>query len=383
MAFITKHYSFAQCNDLINDLLSNDIPTISMACFNLMEEDCPEVVAVIHNIMLDQPPILQLSLLKVLSVQQDQDIISQVYSFINRSDSFDSDVYPMDPLEAKVEATAILFKYNDYSTFQYVLTLIERDELENKFNPTAFSLLDNIANVYPEYSEYVNQYMNNNQNSNGQNIFNYYSLDYLGQNDYENNLDKLINAFKFSEDLPTRYLAFEYLSTNHYSNLSTLLKEQLGIQEKFVMRVDIVDTLLQNYGRPSDLKTVLDYQPTEPDETSKSLMGYSISTFIPPRPTVTTAEMIDNLISYNNELFQYGWITDYRTYQQYVSLLDKIKSSYRSGSQRDLCTNLSTLLNNVEKHKNTPLLTTEGYKFLYYHGKYIKENVEKEFSSCP
>ena len=161
-----------------------------------------------------------------------------------------------------------------------------------------------------------------------------------------------------------------------------LLKVQLIQDPSWSFRVDLADSLLIKFGEPSDLKAVIDYQPTEPDETTRSLMGFSIQEFIPPRPTVSTSEMIDNLQSFTQELLQYGWITEYSVYNLYQNKLSVIEEAYNKQKVNALCILLDDFLSYTEGLSRI-LLTIEGYKFMHYHGTYIKENVESEFGPCP
>ena len=177
--------------------------------------------------------------------------------------------------------------------------------------------------------------------------------------------------------------SLKVLISYNTTDAESILLNQLPIDPAWSLRIAIADSLLSHFGKPLDLKTVIDYQPTEPEETAKSLMQYSIQEFIPPRPAVSTSEMIVNLDLYTDQLYQYGWITTEERYNSYKNLINQIKKFYNRSKLNELCSSLNQLLSNSFQDVQYGYITQEGYKFLYYHGIYIKENVETELGTCP
>ena len=177
--------------------------------------------------------------------------------------------------------------------------------------------------------------------------------------------------------------SLKVLITYNTAEAEDILLNQLPVDPAWSLRIAIADSLLLHFGKPIDLKTVIDYQPIEPDETAKSLMQYSIQEFIPPRPTVTTSVMIVNLDSYTDELYQYGWIPTEERYNSYKGLISQIKKLYNRSILNDLCIKLNQLISNSFQDVQYGYITQEGYKFLHYYGTYIKENVETELGTCP
>lgn len=371
---------------VIDELYSPKIYICGPAASSIIVSELIDAYPHLVTLYDEKPPIIQSIFLDALYALGEEHslLASRLHNYINRADDFINEEFPLDPLIEKVHATYLLILIGDYSTYNYVFDLIQRDGLSD-LNSNAFNALIEILNKIPDgesqaKSNLLNIWVNNNSPTTDRS---YLAMVVLVKKYGIEMSNSLISTFTNNNDHSKKLRALELLSELNYPGLNNLLISNLNVEHYATIRLRMTDTLLTKYGYPSSLKTIIDYQPTEPDETARSLMAYSINSFVPPRPTVTTAEMIDNLISYNNELFHYGWITDQRTYNQYAAILGKIQTAYRSHSQRDLCENLSALLSTVEKHHNTPLLTTEGYKFLYYHGKYIKENVEQEFGSCP
>lgn len=138
-------------------------------------------------------------------------------------------------------------------------------------------------------------------------------------------ITNIVNAFVNNSKSSIRLLAFEGLIKLNYQELNSLIKSRLSLDSDQVIRREIADTLLVKFGTPSDLKAVIDYLPNEPDEVSRRLMEHSIHNFIPPRPTVPTDEMIRNLIHYNDELLQYGWVKIETIHNKFENLLLKLK----------------------------------------------------------
>jgi hypothetical protein len=214
----------------------------------------------------------------------------------------------------------------------------------------------------------------------------YFVILYLAEEFGEEMNSELIDKFVDDSDLPTRTLALEYLCINNYVELNSLLKQQLELEEEWSLRTDMADSLLFRFGEPSDLKAVIDYQPNEPDETARSLMAYSIEDFIPPKPdTLNWIGLTNKLITYTDELLQYGWIANQQTKDFYTTKLQDIITLINQTNEVDsACTIInSQLLPRAEQDLQQELITTEGYKFLHYYTIYIKEEMEGAFGPCP
>jgi len=198
--------------------------------------------------------------------------------------------------------------------------------------------------------------------------------------------NELVDKFVNSDDLPTKMMALEHLCINNYSDLNLLLKQQLELEEEMSLRIDIADSLLFRFGEPSDLKAVIDQQPNDPDETARSLMGYSINKFIPQKPdSLDYYELCEKLISYTDEMLQYGWIQNEETREYYVQQLAEVNKSIEStGEINEACIIINDqIILQVERDLKDELITEEGYKFLHYYTIYIKEDIEGNFGLCP
>ncbi|MFI5237187.1 MAG: hypothetical protein ACHQLA_04555, partial [Ignavibacteriales bacterium] len=157
----------------------------------------------------------------------------------------------------------------------------------------------------------------------------------------------------------------------------------LSLDQDAILRANISDSLLLKCGEPNDLKTVIDYQPTEPDADVKTWMQFAIDEFIPPKPaTLNWNGLTTRLIDYTGEMYGYGWIADTETRDYYRSRLNSLKMEIQAGDMGQACSSVNTLLAKMEQDLEESAITIEGYKFLHYYTIYIKEEMEQMFGAC-
>ena len=370
------------CQDTYLGLYSEDHGEIFDALDEIVENHDKNAIEILHSLILTQTPYIQLNYLEVLSELGDQEIITYVNEFIDRSNEFSSHEYREDPLEMKVEGTELLMENNDFSTIEYVF------EYYDLYKPNFTSLQADVLDLFPIIAKNVPDkimIIKENlilvlHNSNNEHT-RFAALFYLDEIFGSSIIDQFIWAIEDTY-YSIRSFSIDKLSGYQSPELNSLLKERLAIEPGNSLRAQIAEILLTNFGNPSDLKSVTEYQPIEQHKIASSRIEYSIIEFIPPRLTVSTSEMITNLIGYTDELYQYGWITETTIYNQYLDYLKDIEKAYSNKEKELLCEKLDEYLDFTEGLHNSPLLTEEGYKFMHYHGTYIKENVEEEFGEC-
>ena len=378
---LSQDSNYQEC---IDSLYSEDYYSKlnAIECVNALE--IQDAVDILVELIEIQQPYLQLQFLNTLYVLEYGDIQTIAHDLISRADRFDEDPeHPYDPLEAKVFATRILVNKGDFSTIEYVFDQLNGNEITIE-NITAFHLLPDVMANMPNYKDEAKNILLNELYNNSVDI-RYYALTYLAEEFGEEMNDELRDKFINDNDLPTKIKALEHLCINNYSELNSLLKQQLELEEEPSLRIDIADSLLQKFGEPSDLKAVVDYQPNEPDETARSLMAYSINNFIPPKlDTLNWSGLITKLISYTEEMFQYDWIQNEETRDYYAQRLTEIYEAIENTSEiGEACSIIDErILIQVEQDLQEQLISTEGYKFLYYYTIYIKEEIEEEYGSC-
>ena len=372
--------------DLINDLYSKNALDVMSAIYTIVEEDIYEALPAINEVFDSQPPFLQISFLNAMLDLNDPQVEAKAFEVISRADSFANydPLLSYDPLKAKVEATFVLIHKQNYSTVNYIFDIIERDGI-SKIDPTAFVSLDIILNNVPAFEIKTKDILIQIWDNGKDDSHRYFSMWSLCEKYGVEMQSRIIYSFQNDIDLPTRFLALEYLFKQKYAGLNSLLKTQLIQDRTGVFRTAIADSLLQKFGEPSDLKAVIDYQPNEPDETARSLMGYAIDDFIPPKPdSLNWSGLVTKLLSYTDELFQYGWIKNEETRNYYIHKLNAVNKAIENDSPTaEACIIINEqMLPQVEQDLKTELITTEGYKYLHYYTINIKDEIEKEFGAC-
>ena len=371
----------SQSMDPIQDLYSIDDKIVWSALEEIEANQIVEAIPVIIELIRGKHPVTQLRFLEVLKFFQYDDLIGLVYDFIGRSDSFNEFDPPFDPLRAKISATLLLFYLGDFSTFDYVFEYINRNKPSVAVE--AVYLLPFIQKYVPAYSndaynELLYAYLNSAEGSN----IKYFCLENLNKLNPSNFNSDLINQFTQSEVFENRIQALRLLCHNKIAGLNQILIYQLSHEGESSIRINIVDSLLVLYGLPSDLKAIIDHLPNEVNSTAYSIISYEIEEFIPPRPTVTTDEMIENLITYNRELFEYGWINIESLRTDFEASLERIQNEYRNSDLTQLCEIIYNLFIQIDDAVAADNLTNEGYKFMHYHVMYIKESIETELGTC-
>lgn len=372
----------AQNSNPIDDLYSNDDNVVWAALDEIKNENLQEAIPVIVDIISTKSPVTQIQFLETLAFFHAVEINSIAHELINRADGFALLNPPFDPLIAKVRATSALFQAMDYSTTQFIFDLINRDS--PIVSPSTTLLLPFIIENVPEYStQAYDALLYAYYNVDKSNPLYFFIVDNIARINFNEIKSDIIDEFITADEFENRMFSLKVLITYNTAEAEDILLNQLPVDPAWSLRIAIADSLLLHFGKPIDLKTVIDYQPTEPDETAKSLMQYSIQEFIPPRPTVSTSAMIVNLDSYTDELYQYGWIPTEERYNSYKGLISQIKKLYNRSILNDLCIKLNQLISNSFQDVQYGYITQEGYKFLHYYGTYIKENVETELGTCP
>jgi hypothetical protein len=368
-------------DDLYSDNIYDPIGAITIICSYNITEAFDDI-----STLYDQkPPIVQHWFLIALQQFEDTLLYNRLIDYITRADSFVSEEYPLDPLTEKVHATYLLFSLGDYSTYNYVFELINRDGL-TEIDPTAFKSLEIILNNIPNAEIEAKNILLNLLDNSTDTDYRYFSMIALVEKYQSEMTSRILNSFENDSYLPVRILALEYLYVMDYPELNALLNASLILDPEWSFRIDIADSLLISFGEPSDLKAVIDYQPNEPNETARSLMAYSIEDFIPPKPdTLNWSGLTTKLITFTDEMLQYGWIANQQRKDFYSSRLDDIISLINQTNEIDsACTIINEqLLPQAEQDLQQELITTEGYKFLHYYTVYIKEEIEEDFGLCP
>ena len=366
-------------------LYSQDYDEIFEALDQIIDNHDREAIEILHSLILDQTPYIQLNYLKTLSNLKDEEILTFTNEFIDRAEGFEMHEYRENPLEMKVEAAKIMIQNGDFSTVEYFF------EYFDLYKPELNLLQRDILILFPVIASNVPSALNQIK----------IGLLYVFYNStISENRFFALNTFKeifvdsvlylaitgiTDDDYSIRNLSLDFLVEYKYQNLNNVLKDRLLVDPGRSMRTEIVHYLLEEFGAPSDLKFVIDYNPKETHPTSKSLIGFYIQKFIPPKPaSLNWSGLITKLLSYTDEMFQYGWIQNEEARDYYIQKLNAVKESVENNNATaEACTIINEqLLPKAKQGLKEKLITTEGYKFLHYYTIYIKEEIEKEFGLC-
>ncbi len=302
--------------------------------------------------------------------------------FIENADNLQPLLSFDDPLKSKVYACSILFQLQNYNAIDYVFdeVEIERPNLDlTVISCLLYILTDNNLSQYQ--SDAKNDLIDF-VNSNADDVVRSVVLEALVDRFGSELTSLLLDKSNNDPDWIVRDCANEMLAKINYTGLRTEYYQKLQSDIEPQVRRILADSILSLLGEPQDLKEIIDHIDVEGDRDIQIIMKYKVDNFIPPRPSVSTSEMISNLITYTKEIFKYGWIKDDETYQKNKSLIEGLKKSYDNSDLIEMCNSINTFLQVAESQYNSSSLTAEGYKFLHYHSVYIKENVEAEFGGC-
>lgn len=196
-------------------------------------------------------------------------------------------------------------------------------------------------------------------------------------------VSNLVEGFQNDSDDVVRLECLKHLCNLNYSDLNYLLKTRLPLEPYEGLRMHIVDTLLNKYGNPSDLKAVIDYRPNEPHPNAKSLMGFRTRNFIPHKfdQSVTIEQMFLKINGYLEDLQNFNWLADETYKNELGDILTSAKTNLLAGDSLACRTQVKAfqdLVDNVYKDSLNPdpsFVTIEGWKFLYWNAQYILDRL--------
>ncbi|GMU97203.1 hypothetical protein [Ignavibacterium album] len=374
---------FAQNDPIIEGLDSN----IKMKRFHtlvkIQDDSLYQYIPALRERIFNQslPDLIQ-EMLITLDYLKAEDIVNLAEQFMIVANNFPPDDPINNPLQSKVEIQNIFFKKNIYTYAPLVFEYINRERNKNHINITVVNLLGEYLLEKPEYEQQAKNELLYIADNDSFYLTRNRALDYLFEK-YQNEFaNKYLDVFLSEDSLSNRLNALKMLCKIDYQSLDSILRVVIQIDHQWIIKPTLADTLLKKYGKPIDLKTVIHQKEIEKAEIIKPALNYLIKRFIPPRPVLSTTEMINNLINYNTEMYGYGWIRDENQYSIFDVSLNKIKEYYRRPDLENLCREIFMLNDRIETSRNEDKITTEAYKFLHYHLMYIKENVETELGNC-
>jgi hypothetical protein len=341
----------------------------------IIDNNLVQYTSALADRIFNQPSLgIMHHFLEGLFALQYVNIEQYIFQFIIMSDQFPQE----QPLYYKVEATELLVALDNLTTVDYVFEYVNIDPVINgqRFIP----LLKEIAVKMPQHSQTIKELLVNIKDNSDSYLLRREALEDLiflfGENDLH---DEILASITNDTDANIRKFAMEHYN---FIDRKDLLKQQIQNDAHRYLRIMYVEDILKNYGQPEDLKFVIGYLPFEPDTNAIGNMESQIGLFLPPKPDTSVGidEMLGKLGEYIRDLYNYNWILNENTLnefgQQHQAIFNSINVQYPPcytcgiGEVEKFMAMAEDALNNEE-------ITKEGYDFLYYYPSYIKERLEK------
>jgi hypothetical protein len=161
----------------VKDLYSDDIMTAWTAVKIIRNNNETDAIPALLDLLDKKPPFLQLVILKALKELDYQNVEEKTLQLINRADSFAKHTIHIDPLEAKIDATAILFDIGNFSTANLVFDILNRDK--PKIYSTCIKLLPKIIRNVPEKKDKAKEELIYILENNKEPYYRYHAMIYL------------------------------------------------------------------------------------------------------------------------------------------------------------------------------------------------------------
>ncbi len=372
----SSHYSQTLSDQEIQQIISNlsDEGLQSDALNKIEIYKILEAIPVLENQIWNQDCWIMERYLRLLDKLNAPNIYSLALTAIDSSANCWQNYSFGTSLRIRLKATEILFRHQDFSTTKYVF-----ESLDSNYNSWAIKLLPEIATNVPAYTGFVKSYLFNIAVNDTINPYGprKRALDYIVKIYKDEAIPVALNMFTTDVDSVYRLGAFKHLCNLNYSPLDSLIKSTISTTPYFPARIAMADTLLNRYGRPEDYSFIQNYIEAEPLAIAKRLLdSHVLRRFTPhiPEMAVTELTMLDTLISYTNQCYEYDWITNRGIYNSLNKKLENVQKDLERGKTKPAKNKLEAYQHEVEAQKDKHI-TEEGYKFLYYYSGYLIERL--------
>lgn len=378
ISFFVLSQVFIVAQSLLERLDSPDYSVRLKALIEIRDNHLTEYIDDLVERTFTQPILtLNYYVLDVLFRLEYRDAI-MIHQFIDSCDQFPKE----NPLYYKVKASELLINMDDFTTVDYVFEYVDKDPVKN--GQGLIPVLTKIALELPQHSQAIkNLLINIKDNSeffqDRRKALKYLIL-ILGEMNLQN---EILNSVINDPSADVRNFAMAHYN---FPDRKNILKQQIANDSDSYQRINFSEIYLEEFAEPEDLKFIKEYSIIEPDEYVKESLTNLFYGFSPSKPdTLTWSALITRLISYNDEMYQYGWIVNEETRNYYIEQLTQVfESITNTGENDEACERINAkILPRAEQDLQEELITTEAYKFLYYYTLYIKEEIEKEFGACP
>ena len=374
----------SQCN--LNDLLirlNSENPNIRVeAIVDIMVCNLTEAVSGLEaRFDIENKLYIADYLLMALDSLHSPNIVSLAHQLLLNAENYDYENSRFSLLNSKLYATQILFKYNDFTTSQIAFDYV--DEFGGAYSLIPLEIFDkiikNVPNLELEAKSRVERILNQCEWEFAKTK----SIKILAKNYGSEYQNLILDYFINGETFPIRSTAFDMLFYINFPNLHSLLLDRLPLDDHWTIRLNIADSLLKVWGTPYDFKVVKSYQPSESQKTARSLMGFAIRDFVPPRPSTSTSvsDMVSNLTNTADTLLNYTWLGDLTFVNSLKAKLNQAKTYLLAGDSLSCAVEVKVFQDDVNAVYKDSLnldprfVTIEGWKFLYWNAQYILDRL--------
>ncbi|MDA3860087.1 MAG: hypothetical protein PF445_02580 [Melioribacteraceae bacterium] len=339
--------------------------------YSVDENKVFEAIPIIENNFWNFDRHNQNLALKVLYRLNSENTSSFAYMLLDTLDANPRGGQAFSPiaLHSKVNITEVLCQMGDFSTTEYVFDLLDISRGQEEYSTNHILYLI-IKNYPPQEERARNELEYSVLNSSDVLVTLMMLEDVYGAE----MIPFFIKVFKESPESATRIIILNnYFEKYHNEiDLQGILREQLYADTTSSVRLRIAKVLLFGVGGTRNYNFVKNYIPNENDLTIKTLLEYKIESYHPDPfdSTTNTETMLDTLISYTNQCYNFEWIDNAGIYNSLSKKIENAKKDLVKGKLNSTKNKIEAFQNEVaaqhEKH-----ITNDGYKFLYYFSDYI------------
>lgn len=282
----------------------------------------------------------------------------------------------------KSYAITILFDNNDFSYSNYILSLLCCKDSQYK---RALSLLYYIINFDMVNSQRaMDLLINAIQNADSPDVRSS-ALFYYNFIKGKEALPLLINSFLNDKDARVRgrllnpFFFKEYISPEIETAIRTKIKQEDDARN----RREASFILLRNYHNPINYKIISELEKVETDPFTKRFLKGDIDYYIVRRPskTLEIKFLIDSLLSYTNQIYDFSWIRDEGYKNQLLSKIQEAQNFLNSSDSLNCYKQIKSFQTSIQQvysdsaGSHPKYVSKDAYKFLYYYPKYILERL--------
>jgi hypothetical protein len=365
-------------DDPIQKLYSEDDSEVLQALGDIQLMKLMEAIPVIHELLESKYfiPYIHLEMIITLHLLGDEDFPFYADMIIENSSTFDQAPIPLDPAQAQ----AVI----------YILWYLHEEDHEGYFDMSYQYFIENYNDPYfPFFLEALKKALNS--------LYEQFSKNTLinvvqSHDKYVFRIGALINLYsKYGSDIyyvaentflndvnpNNRLMALTLLSNSVSAGTRNFIIENILNENESTIRYQGARYILEKFGEPIDLSVVVNLKNIESDELYLSLYSFDINNFIPPPfdeslTSLQAAEIIKDHIRY---LESYRWCPE----QYYMDHINEVEGKLINNEYQaalDYITEI--IIPKIEDEYQNNIITTEGYKFLYYEFQYLYERILSE-----